>query len=251
MKQRKSFTLIELLVVIAIIAILAAMLLPVLGKARDSARGVQCLNNQKQTGLGFLSYANDFNDCIFLVYGGDTRSYRTLLSNSSYWQKQNNAISPSYAMGYYSIKTDLCPLTDDPGDTTSGAMYYIYAAPNPSHPHYGGKSEWSVKVLNTRESDKPMYFLALKNIKSDMRYAWGLADSRWSLATPKSASCFVEPVDNGRNFAARHNRRCNMWFFDGHAASMAPREVSEVYKFISGLTLTRIYIGNTGSWMKI
>jgi prepilin-type N-terminal cleavage/methylation domain-containing protein/prepilin-type processing-associated H-X9-DG protein len=76
----RGFTLIELLVVIAIIGILAGILLPVLSRARESARKTQCMSNIKQIGMGLIMYANENSEQFpsDTAYSGSNPAMRAL-----------------------------------------------------------------------------------------------------------------------------------------------------------------------------
>src|SRR5438445_2921134 len=93
-----GFTLIELLVVIAIIAILAAMLLPVLAKAKQKAQNIGCLNDTKQLALAWNMYTTDNNDRLSPNRdGGDVKGWQAATAN---WKNAVPYTKLSWAGGW-------------------------------------------------------------------------------------------------------------------------------------------------------
>jgi prepilin-type N-terminal cleavage/methylation domain-containing protein/prepilin-type processing-associated H-X9-DG protein len=110
-RLRTGFTLIELLVVIAIIAILAAMLLPALARAKDQARATQCLSNLKQLTIGYFAYEQDYGKGI--EYGTIDTVWTTTL----------------YPYQGSVPRVRLCPTASDRGTLPASQMYGTVTAP--------------------------------------------------------------------------------------------------------------------------
>jgi len=204
-----NFTLIELLVVLAIIAILSALLLPALGKAKAMAQSIQCIGNLRQNVQAAICYTNDFNDYLCVYNEATSPNWLLPLINSGY--------APMKSLCYYCPSTPRSPWNNghDVTDSLYGGRSARPTVSNNSIYIEYGNGATIKRFLSIRKIMNPSSFYC----NGDSFYSPGQIQLAW--------------VDNqaGKDsyFYAAHSGMMNFNFLDGRAESVLPQMAAKYY----------------------
>lgn len=223
-----AFTLIELLVVISIIALLLSILLPVLRNAREASKGVVCLSNLKQIGLGTMLYAGDNNSVLYESYtkytGGSQMSpnwWPMKMAMEGYLPDPGNYRASSAAESFWN-----CPVAEDYARSNgANEVYWTYLRMTNEYPPWKPSGmAVNVKLDNVARPGSQVY--VTDGLLADaFDTAAGFAGKQASTTTSygKIANAYT-----GSGAAAFvHGDNANLLFADWHAAGMKRADVTQ------------------------